>query len=94
MDLDREEEKYIRAKKRVEQLKGFYGHLAIYILVNALLITINLISSPDDLWFYFPLLGWGIGLLAHFMSVFVIGRFSEDWEDKKIKELMDKDRRK
>ena len=48
---------------------GFTIHLIVYGLVNLLLITINLTGSSDGLWFHWPLLGWGIGLLAHGIRV-------------------------
>jgi hypothetical protein len=38
--------------------------------VNALLIIVNLSTTPDKLWFYWPLLGWGIGLAAHAFGVY------------------------
>lgn len=82
---------YQQAKKRVGQIKGFYKHLALYVLVNALLLTINIVTSPTWLWFYWPLLGWGMGIAAHWVSVFGIGNvLGKDWEERKIKELMDK----
>ncbi|HLC27313.1 MAG TPA: 2TM domain-containing protein [bacterium] len=83
--------RYEQAKKRVRQIEGFYVHLAVYVLVNAFLLVINLVASPNSLWFYWPLLGWGIGIVAHAASVFGSGRFwGRDWEERKIKELMDK----
>ena len=62
---------YEKAKKRVEARIGFYIHLAVYVGVNVLLIIINLSVSPQQLWFQWPLLGWGIGLFFHGMSIFV-----------------------
>ena len=62
-----------RVEKRVEQKLGFYIHLAVYILVNGLLIAIDLMSSPGTYWFIWPLIGWGIGLLFHGLSIFVFG---------------------
>ncbi len=44
---------------------GLYIHLAAYLGVNALLVAINLATSTSCLWFKWPLLGWGVGLLAH-----------------------------
>jgi hypothetical protein len=70
-----DQEIYRRAKRRVGQIKGFYVHATVYVLVNALLIIINLLTSPDRLWFFYPLLGWGIGLAAHGLSVFGLGGF-------------------
>ena len=48
---------------------GFFFHFSAYVLVNAILIAVNLIFTPDRLWFYWPLLGWGIGILAHGLAV-------------------------
>jgi len=72
-------EAYQRAKKRVEAKIGFYIHLAVYAGVNVLLIIINLTTSPQTLWFQWPLFGWGIGLFFHGMSIFVFssGKFRE-----------------
>lgn len=83
--------KYERAKKKVMAIKGFYSHLTVYVLVNIMLITINLMFSPNKIWFIFPLFGWGIGLVSHFISVFVTNKRGSAWEDKKIKEFMEKD---
>jgi len=88
-----EQANYERARKRVEEIKGFYTHLAIYVLVNAGLFVINLVTDGGQYWFYFPLIGWGIGIVAHALSVFGSGWFwGPDWEERKIKEIMDKDR--
>lgn len=87
-----EQDRYERAKKKVEDLKGFYIHLFFYIVINFALFLLNMISSPDALWFYWPLLGWGIGLVAHAIAVFgFFGMFGEEWEEKKINELMQKE---
>ena len=86
-------EKYEKAKKRVKELKGFYSHLARYVVVIPVLIFINLFFSPKHIWFYWPMLGWGIGLLFHALGVFnVFPFFGKDWDDKKIKEIMEKEK--
>ena len=85
-----DEEKYKQAKKRVEEIKGFYGHLFAYLGVNLTLLIINLVTSPRDLWFYWVTLFWGIGIFWHAMGVFLFSRFpGQEWEQKKIKELME-----
>lgn len=87
-----EEERYYQAKKRVEEIKGFYGNLISYIAVNTGLMVINLLTSPNYLWFFWPLLGWGIGVFFHAMKVFnFMPFFGKDWEEKKIKEYMEKE---
>ena len=55
----------IKAQARVK----FYNHLYIYVGVNSFLIVINLISSPFNWWFPFPLLGWGLGLFFHWLKL-------------------------
>jgi hypothetical protein len=55
---------------RIFQNHGFRIHLIIYAVVNVLLIVVNLATSPDKLWFYWPLIGWGIGLAAHGFGVY------------------------
>ena len=62
---------YNKAKKNVEIKISFFVHLVIYILVNGLLIIINLNTKPDILWFKWPLIGWGIGLIMHGIVAFV-----------------------
>jgi hypothetical protein len=86
------DEKYLRAKKRVENLKAFYIHLIVYILVNAMFLVMNLISDAGNWWFLYPLGFWGIGVIVHGVSTFAFGIFGADWEEKKIKKYMEKDR--
>jgi hypothetical protein len=87
-----EEERYYQAKKRVEEMKGFYGHLISYVVVNVGLLVLNLLTSPKHLWFFWPMLGWGIGLLFHALKVFNYSPFfNKEWEDRKIREFMEKE---
>jgi len=73
-----EEQIYEEARKRVEAKQGFFIHLTVYILVNIMLVLIWAFASGGGFpWFIFPLGGWGIGLLLHFLSVFVFGGKSD-----------------
>lgn len=67
-------EAYEKAKKKVEAKIGFYTHLGVYLGVNILLITINLTTSTQYLWFKWPLIGWGIGLFFHGFGVFAFSK--------------------
>lgn len=82
-----EDRAYEKAQKRVKEIKGFYSNLFSYVIVITFLAILNLITSPKHLWFYWPMLGWGIGIAAHAISVFSIGR---TWEEKKIREILEK----
>jgi hypothetical protein len=77
------------AKEYVHKLKGFWIHLAVYVIVNASLTLLNLVSRPEKLWFYWVLIGWGAGLLAHALLVFG-GGLGKNWEQRKIAEVMNR----
>jgi hypothetical protein len=88
--MNTEDKKYQKARERVRRLRGFYIHLVVYVLINTMLFLLNIATSPDILWFYWPLLGWGIGIAMHAFFVFGFGRwFGPDWEENKIKEIME-----
>jgi sensor histidine kinase YesM len=82
---------YYRAKKRVEQLKRFYGSLISYCIVIPILVFINLRFSPQYYWFWFPAAGWGFGLLMHAFKVY---GYSSNWEKRKIQEILKKEENK
>lgn len=89
-----EEQRYYEAKKEVDKVKGFYHHLITYIVLNIFFLVFNLVTSPKELWFYWPLLWWGLGVISHGTRVFgYYPFFSKDWEERKIKDLMDKENR-
>lgn len=90
------EEAYLRAKKKLDKLIGFYWHLAVYVIINLFLIILIVSNSDQGLWDFgtwaTPLF-WGIGLLFHFLGVFGPNfMFGKNWEERKIKEYMDKDK--
>lgn len=70
MTLETDAELRKAAERRVNAKLGFRSHLIVYLLVNLGLLGINLATSPDYLWCVWPAGGWGIGLLAHGMSVY------------------------
>ena len=92
--MDQEQQRYQRAHARVQALKGFYTHATAYVLVNVALFVINLVTG-GGWWFYWPLVFWGIGLGVHALMVFGLGgRFGQDWEERKTRELMAKDQQR
>tara|TARA_R110001632_G_scaffold23425_3_gene66314 strand:- start:12390 stop:12707 length:318 start_codon:yes stop_codon:yes gene_type:complete len=100
IDNNNVDRKYLRAKKRVDELKKYYRHLSIYIVVNTIISVSKIVNEFRDgdsfeevlfdfdnfsLWVW-----WGIGIAFHTYKVFG-GRLlflNKDWEDKKIKEYM------
>ncbi len=90
---DFENNRYIKAVEKVEKIKEFYQNLITYLIFVPIFIFINLRFSPQFHWFYFPIIGWGIGVLFHGLEAYNYSLFlGKDWEDRKIRELMDKDK--
>ncbi len=85
-----QENAYYKAKKRVEEIKGFYGNLLSYCLVIPFLAFINYQTSWSFQWFWFPMLGWGMGIVFHAFGVFGYGK---SWEERKIREIMEQEER-
>jgi hypothetical protein len=73
-----------KAKHRVRSKVGFVWHLAIFCLVNAGLLAINLTHTPTYFWFLWPLAGWSVGLLLHATSVFMVSGVSGDMVAREI----------
>jgi len=93
-----EQIQYDKALKRVKKIKGFYTHLLVYVVINIMIIILN-IQGLDKGESYFKLENfftaffWGIGLLAHGLSTFGGEIFlGNDWEEKKIQEIMEKEK--
>jgi hypothetical protein len=91
MEPTKEDIGYQRAKQRVEELKGFYTHLAVYLVVNLGLFLIDL-AIGGGWWFYWPLIGLGTAVAIHAVVVFGIeGRLGRGWENRKIRALMEQE---
>ena len=92
---------YKQAKDRVEQKKGFYKHLSAFIAVGFFFLTMNLITfvngeADAGLWFFYPMLPWGIGLLIHYFTIFGLPgskALSEAWEEEELAKEMARLRR-
>lgn len=86
-----EQTAYDRASRRVKEIKEFYGSLISYCIVIPVLVFINFRTFSEFQWFWFPMLGWGLGLLFHGLKVFGYG---SSWEERKIQEILKKDQEK
>lgn len=94
-----EQMRYARAMRRVRSIKGFYIHLFAYIVINGFILISSWVQmEPGTDYFSFNIFGtpiiWGIGLFFHFLGVFGTNIFlGNNWEERKIKEMMGKDDR-
>jgi hypothetical protein len=91
-----------RALHRIKELKGFYIHLTVYIVVNSFISVNKVIRNMYNgetfeeafvdfetfaIWFF-----WGIGLAFHAMKVFSGNPFfGKDWEERQIKKYMEEE---
>ncbi len=91
-----EKEKYKRAKKQIEELKGFYIHLAIYTVINTFLL-INIYLHTDNFWqwpHFITLGAWGMGLFFHASKTFGFNLlFGKNWEERQIQKYIEKDKK-
>ena len=89
-----EEQRYLKAKKKLKEIKGFYIHLTINIFSIILIVTVNLLFSPGYHWFWYAVFGIVVVQLIHGIVAFGFPKygFNKEWEEKKIKELMNQDR--
>ena len=96
-------DKLIRAKKHVDELKGFYIHLLVYILVNIFITGVTVYArvnggeSFGEAFFSFgsfsTAIFWGIGLGFHAAKVYNFSPlFSKNWEERQIEKYIEKDR--
>ena len=77
------------ALAQVRKIRGFYIHLAQYVVVITVMAVINLVTHPSKLWFFWPALGWGIGVLAHAAATFeFIPFFGAEWERKQVEKQL------
>lgn len=101
--MENEKQKLERAKKRLEELKGFYWHLAAYLGVNTFITISTIVGRMSDgekfldvldfgsfaVWFF-----WGVGLFFHALKVFSVNPiFSKGWEERQIQKYIDRDKR-
>ncbi len=83
--MDKRDEKSDRVKRSIEAKMGFFTHLVIYLLVNGVVILPN--NFIDGFAFSsLPSVGWGIGVVAHFLKVFV---FNSEYVERKVDQIID-----
>lgn len=92
-----EQIQYEKALKSVKKIKGFYTHAIVYFVINIMIVIINIQNlESGESYFklenFFTAFFWGIGLVAHGLSVFGPQIFfGNNWEERKIKQLMEKE---
>lgn len=85
-----EEKELKQAKKKVRQLRYFYRHIATYLVIVAFLHILNLLTS-SYYWAIWPTLGWGIAVALQGVHHYgFLNFFDEEWEERKVQEILQK----
>jgi hypothetical protein len=96
--IDRDEIQYQKALNQVKRIKGFYKHLIVYVVINTIIIFSKIEYASTGKWYlehdsFSIAFFWGIGLVAHGLTVFMPSLLlGKNWEEKKIKQLMEKEK--
>lgn len=89
-----EDDAYQKASKRVKAKKDFYNHFASYVVMGVFFFLLNAATAWGHWWFYWPLLGWGIGVFFHYIDAFGLPGVGEvnqpGWEERAIDEELRK----
>lgn len=90
MEINKEDGKYLKAKKRVNDIKMFYTNSMMYMMFICALAGLNYyLNEFRNPWFLWAAFGWGIGLFFQAIKVFNWTPFmGRNWEERKIKEIM------
>ena len=85
-----EEQEYIKAKKKVKEIKDFYTHLVVMIFALPIVITVNLMFVPNFYFFWLAGFGMLFSVVVHWLQVFGFSKLGlgKDWEENKIKQIM------
>ena len=79
----------ILAFNQVRKLKGFYIHLAQYVLVIALLTVINALTTPNRWWVQWVVMGWGVGVFFHWLQISErFSLFGSKWEKEQVEKRL------
>jgi hypothetical protein len=93
--MNGEDRDYHEERTQVLLRRGFYAHVLIYAVVNAILIVVNVVASPNFLWFYWVTIFWGVGLIFHAIDVYTYrDRFFGIWEKQTAEEFREIKHRK
>lgn len=82
---------YKRARKKVDEKKKFYQHFTSFAVMSIFFFVLNMMTSPFEWWFYWPIMGWGIGVTMHYFKAFGfpgVGPTDEHWEQREMEKEM------
>jgi uncharacterized ion transporter superfamily protein YfcC len=75
------------AIKRIKEKADFKTHLIVYVLVNAMLVTIWAMTSHGFFWPAFVMGFWGIGLVMNGYAAYHGNRITEEKIEREMRNL-------
>jgi hypothetical protein len=79
------------ARRWVRKKRVFYAIVAIYLALSVFWFAIDMLTGTDDLWFYWPMLGTGLGVAVTGIIMFGIGGFfGADWEKRQVERYLER----
>lgn len=81
--MDYQEEQYQRIRKKIKRKKEFYSQVFSWAIFSAILLFVNLRTSPYHFWFIYPFLGWGLSIVFQAKEIY----FDEDEEELILREM-------
>ncbi|HEU6446052.1 MAG TPA: 2TM domain-containing protein [Gaiellaceae bacterium] len=73
------------ARRYVRRKRIFYTVLGIWIALSAMWLAIDLLDDSSSFWFYWPMLGTGIGVaITGIVLLGLGGLFGADWERREV----------
>lgn len=92
--LSLEEQARKVARKRADDLQGFMRHFGSFLAVGLFFLILNLITDRHSLWFFWPMLPWGVGLAIHGWNVLWNDRlFDDEWAERKARSIIERQER-
>jgi hypothetical protein len=87
------DEKLERARRVARRKMDFLRHVIIYLVVMAVLAIVNNVTGGGYQWWLWPALGWGIGVVAHFLSAFLYagGNLEKRLVQKELEKINDEE---
>lgn len=81
--------RYQKAKVKAREIRDFYINLSLFCLFIPLIVGINLYFVPKFQWFWFSIIGWGVGVFFHAANTFeIFSFFKSTWEKRKIAQFI------
>jgi len=82
--MDKNTVAYIKAEKRVKEVKSFYKVLFVMISISCFLMMMNFVTDRHEFWSIYPVMGLSLVVAFKYARVFGWPGFGKEWEEKQF----------